>query len=377
VGNVYVPAGTWNFYNVGQAWNTVEVPAGVNIIGAPTSGSDSLGIPTSWSTILVMPYDVPGTADSKVTWFDLGTSSWSAHPLDRTVRFANIKLVGYRTINPSSITEHLALSIAGLLNWRVDHCCFENCAGGGIAVPVWYDWNLYCSGVVDHNRFYNTAGFDDLVNYRNGNIDYGIELHRAYSGVKFDPTMSVLGKFTNYTTIIENNYFSKWRHCVSSGHGAYYVFRYNIVDQDFGHYSIDVHGLRDTEAGRAGGRGMEVYENNFTNQVDFGGLFQDGGGCGVWFNNYVDSSYNKIALYSEDYVASTTWHLADFYMWSAKGNTIAAGYPTGSIDPSRHVVEAWGRSAYNSTDVRYPNVDPSWSIAGYTPYVYPHPLTVG
>lgn len=373
---VHIPAGTFNFVNVGGPWRTVDVPAGIDILGAPTErDANDQVLNNNWRTVLVMPYDVPGTPDNKAIWFNLGDGSQDPN---RPTRFSDIKIQGYRTINANSITEHIALTVNGIINFRIDHNCFENTAGGAVVMPAYFQYNLYCSGVVDHNRLYNTAGFDDLVNYENGNIDYGIELHRAYNGVTFDPTMDVLGHNTNYTVFIEDNYFSKWRHCISSGHGAFYVFRHNIVDQDFGHYSVDVHGLRDTQAGRAGGRGMEVYENNFTRQVDFGGLMQDGGGCGVWFNNYVDTSYYAIALYAEDYVASQTWHLADFYMWGAKGPwTPNVGYPSGAIPPSRHVVEDWNRPAFNSSNPLYPNTDPSWSIAGYKPYAYPHPLTLG
>ena len=385
-GIVYIPAGTYNFYNVGETWSTVFVPEGVSIIGAEPTGingslnlhdSTSLGIPTTWNTVLVMPWDVAGTPDNKAIWFAIGESPTANHDPSKTIRFANIKFQGYRSTHPTSITEHIAITVTQLQNFRIDHCDFEHTTGGGICLPVWLDWNLWTNGVIDHNKFENWYGFDDLVNYENGNIGYGIELHRAYSGVTFASTMTVLGQASNYTIFIENNFFSKWRHCVSSGHGAYYVFRYNLVDYDFGHFSLDIHGLRDTESGRAGSRGMEAYENTFTHQTDFGGLFQDGGGCGVFFNNYVDNSYDKIALYAEDYVSSSTWHLKDFYMWSAIGTIIYAGYPTGTIDSSRHVVEDWTRQAGNPSSPSYPNVDGSWSITGYVPYTYPHPLVSG
>ena len=99
----------------------------------------------------------------------------------------------------------------------------------------------------------------------------------------------------------------------------------------------------------------------------------------MFFNNYIDTSYsaNTIALYSEDEVASATWHLKDWYMWSAQGPLNPPTSQNGDIFSSDRNVEAyWSRQAGNSSDLNYPNVDPSWSIAGYKPYQYPHPLTL-
>jgi len=371
IGKVYLPAGNFNFVNVGDPWKTVNIPAGVSLFGAPTQ-RDSAGQVVSWNTTLIMPYDVPGDWSSAPSWFTLVGSGDKSRPS----RISDIKLVGYRSINPSSTTLHVGISVTSVMNFRIDHVMFEHCCGGGIGIG-----GLKCNGVIDHCKLVNVYGFDNLVDYASGNIGYGISgPSRAYTGVTFDPTMSVLGKYTDYTVFIEDSYFSKWRHCVSSDHGGYYVFRYCVVDQDFGHYSLDVHGLRDTEAGRAGGRGAEIYENIFTNLSEhtFEGLFQDGGGCGVWFNNYVDTTYasSGIQLYQEDYVASDTWHLKDFYLWSKKGPWNPAN-PAAGFTADRNVFCDWNRQAGNSTDSNYPNVDSSWAIAGYKPYTYPHPLTLG
>lgn len=399
-GNVTIPAGTFNFVNVGEAWQTVNVPPGINIIGAPTTGNDSRGIPTTWNTVLVEPYDTNNTWDSGVdtTFFNLGCGgpnfadfagfSGTLPPNRYPIRFSNIKLQGIRTLIPTSTSLPVGIIIYGIIDYRIDHCCLENMAGGGIIVDPWYYENLFCCGVIDHCRIYNTHGWDVLANYAEGNIGYGCAFARSYypdSG-PWDTTMSVLGKYTSYTHFIENCYFSKWRHCVSSGHNGYYVFRYNIIDQDFAHYSLDVHGQRDTEAGRWGGRGAEIYENTFTNMlpVDEGGqaglnrVFQDGGGCGVWFNNYVDSTYSIMSLYAEDAVADPTCHLKDFYLWGNKGTWTLPfnGIPSG-FTASRNVYADWSRTAYDPTNPSYPNVNPSWSIAGYKPYPYPHPLTLG
>lgn len=369
IGNVSIPAGTFNFVNSGASWKTVNVPAGVNIIGAEPSGSDSLGIPTSWATVLVMPIEGTGDINSGPSWFSV---SGNSNP-NKPTRIANLKLVGYRSTHPTSVTMQRGITITSVINFRVDHCSFEHTTLSAVLV-----WGDYCCGVIDHNRIYNIYAYDDLAQFTNSNVNYGVEMHRGYGTTYWEPTSAVLGQYTQYTVFIENNYFSKWRHCVSSGHGSYYVFRYNLIDQDLGHYSLDVHGLRDSETGRAGGRGAEIYENTFQNLSDTSlrNIFQDGGGCGVFFNNYIDSSYRStgISLYTEDYIASPTWHLQDFYLWSSKG--ISLNDPTTAFAANRNVKAYWSRQAGNPGDANYPNVDPTWSIAGYTPYAYPHPLTL-
>ena len=371
IGNIYIPEGTFNFVEVEEPWMTVNIPAGVNLFGAPTE-RDANDQVVDWKTILVMPWDVPGDWDNMPIWFRVAGNADPSKP----TRISDIKLVGYRSIDSESITLHRGIAIRDVINFRIDHVMFEHVCSSPVST-----WGLKCCGVIDHCRFVNHYGFDDLGNYVNGNIGYGMNLQRDYSGVTFEPTMSVLGQYKDYTVFIEDCYFSKWRHCVASGHGAHYVFRHNTIDQDFGHFSLDAHGLRDVETGRAGTRCAEFYENNLTNAIltDFRALLQDDGGCGVWFNNYVDNSYKSdgIALYPEGYVPSDTWHLKDFYLWATKGNWTSSwnGIPSG-FTADRNVLADWDRPAYDRTNPSYPNVDPTWSIAGYKPYVYPHPLTL-
>jgi hypothetical protein len=394
-GIVYIPEGTWNFVNVGESWTgaRVIVPPGVSIFGAPTERTsglpyDGIGMNPNdqvveWRTVLVMPWDVPGTWGSIPVWFKLGDGSQNPN---KPIRFSDIKLVGYRSFNSSSVTLHRGIAIYGVINFRIDHCYFEHICGGAINILNYYYQNFYCSGVIDHCYFVNIYGYDVLSNYTAGNIGYGVSIGRSYYApgeqpMPYEPKENMLGKYTNHTVFIEDCYFSKWRHCVSSGHGGYYVFRHNTIENDFGHFSLDVHGLRDSEPGRAGGQGAEIYHNKFLNcsdQNSVRGVFQCGGGYGVWFNNYIDTSYSSsgIVLYPEDYVPSETWHVKDFYLWSSLGpwRSSWSGIPSG-FNATRNVYADWTRPAYNSSDPRYPNTDQSWSIAGYTPYPYPHPLT--
>lgn len=371
-GNVYIPEGTFNFVEVGESWTgaRVVIPAGVNVYGAPTERDVNNQV-VEWRTILRIP------------WGDFGT--WASVPVmfrivgngdpNKPSQFSDIKIVGFRSID-SSAADRVAniqqiLRIDNTRDFRVDHCAFENFAYGITT------WGFQCNGVIDHNRIYNTNGISVLTGYTNGNIMYGIQVGRDYysTGYGYEPLMSVLGKYTDHSIYIEDNYFSKFRHNVASNHGAHYVFRYNTIDQDFGDFSLDMHGLRDEGDNRWGTRAAEFYENTLTNAEVFR-ILQTGGSSGVWFNNYIDDSYRAITLYAEDYIPSDTWHLKDFYMWSAKGATPTLYYSNGEIDPSRNVVADWARQTGNPADPNYPNVNPSWSIAGYRPYPYPHPLAL-
>ena len=86
IGNVLLPEGTFNFYEVGETWTTVLVPAGVNIIGASTE-RDSDGQVLEWKTILVMPFEAPDDS----TWFEVNGNN---DPNEQT-RITDLKLVGY------------------------------------------------------------------------------------------------------------------------------------------------------------------------------------------------------------------------------------------------------------------------------------------
>ncbi|MEM2145830.1 MAG: hypothetical protein QW279_10745, partial [Candidatus Jordarchaeaceae archaeon] len=171
-GEVYIPEGTWNFVNVGESWTgaRVTIPVGVSVFGAPTE-RDANGQVIEWKTVLVMPWDVPGDWYNIPIWFKI---SGNSNPNKRS-RFSDIKLVGYRSLNPQSTTVHIGVEIEYVMNFRVDHCCFEHTCGGGVST-----WGLACNGVIDHCKVYNIYGYDDLANGLNSNVGYGVEIHRDW-----------------------------------------------------------------------------------------------------------------------------------------------------------------------------------------------------
>jgi hypothetical protein len=65
-GIVYIPAGTFNFVEVEEDWTdaAVNVPAGINIFGAPTE-RDANDQVIEWKTILRLPWD----ATAGNSWF--------------------------------------------------------------------------------------------------------------------------------------------------------------------------------------------------------------------------------------------------------------------------------------------------------------------
>jgi len=216
-GIVRIPEGTFNFVEVGEPWKTVEVPAGVSIFGAPTERDENDQV-IEWKTVLVMPYDVPGNDMVGIpAWFSIVGNSDPNKPS----RFSDIKLVGYRSINNASTSMHLALTIGSVINYRVDHCYFNNtCAGISVG-------GHYSCGVIDHCFLVNTNGVPDP--YAERTIGYGVMFLRADEESEWEDIEDLVGHYTNYTHFVEDCYFSKWRHCVAGNLGAHYVFRHNTV----------------------------------------------------------------------------------------------------------------------------------------------------
>ncbi|GAI40002.1 unnamed protein product, partial [marine sediment metagenome] len=235
ISDIHIPEGTFNFVEVGESWIEVVFPAGINFFGALTERT--IGFPEQsrgmspnnqvieWKTVLVMPWDVPSGA----VWFRLVGTSDPNEPS----RFSDIKLVGYRSIDNESTSMHHALIIDSVINFRVDHCCFEHTCGGIVTN------GHYCCGVIDHNIFHNEYGIPDP--YASRTVGYGIFPSRAVPEYEWDPIENIVGKYTNYTIFIENNYFTKWRHVVAGNHGIHYVFRHNTVEHGFAYGEIDAH----------------------------------------------------------------------------------------------------------------------------------------
>ena len=341
-GNVYIPEGTFNFIEIGDPWQTVNIPAGVNVFGAPTD-RDSDGQVITWKTVLVMPFEAP----DRSVWFRINGNGDPNKPS----RFSDIKLVGYREFDSTSTTICWPIDVNDVIDFRIDHCYFRYTTGG---ISIDSVDNGDCSGVIDHNKLINEIGVPAPYDQRT--VDYGVAVTPGFGTTRWEPIDQVVGKYTRYTVFIEDNYFQGWRHCVSSGYGAHYVFRHNIIQYDFGYGSIDAHGTY-TDVGT---RAFEIYSNQMLDSVSSTGV--EGTGSGIWirggggviFNNTVRGYYDFIRLANEGDVEKCWPH--DLYIW---GNDLEPGI------------------GFLGTNGPVENVDYFlYEKPGYQPYPYPHPLTL-
>ncbi|MHA1834907.1 MAG: hypothetical protein ACTSV7_13095, partial [Candidatus Baldrarchaeia archaeon] len=289
VGIVRIPEGTFNFVEVGEPWKTVVVPSGISIFGAPTErlsgipydglGMNPNGQVVEWRTVLVMPYDVPSGA----TWFEVVGDSNPNVPF----RFSDIKLVGYRSFNPNSTTKHNGLVINKVINFRVDHCCFEHICGKAIYVR-----GHYCCGVIDHCILDNPVGTTGLMP-EDSTVGYGVQVARAYPEAETEweeDLTQILGKYLNYTVFIEDCYFTKWRSGIASNRGGFYVVRHCTFEHTVARGEVDIHEAWESMKPNVAGRGTECYNNIFRNpdaHEGWDGALELWAGGGVVFNNYV------------------------------------------------------------------------------------------
>ncbi len=350
-GNVYIPAGTFNFVRVGESWTgaRVTIPAGVNVIGSYSVSGNTV----TWNTVLKVPWDVPGGWLSGVPV--MFSVSGSGSGLSQQTSFVGLKLVGYRSIDSSSTQLTLGLTIKDTVDFRVGYCYFEHMTGGGVSVS-----GVDCCGVIDHSHFVNLHAYVASI-WTDCTVGYGVQVHRTYTQDLWDPIENVLGKYTSYTVFIEDCHFERWRHEISANDGAHYVARHNVFGPSFGFQTIDAH----PTYGIVSTRAIEVYDNSFVQEIGTGmpkSVCAWTGGGGVWFDNTQDGSfeYSYIMVSAGGDVKKCWAH--DVYIWNSDQfsvtNPITKVGSDGLVHPA--------------LNVDYFLYEPSW----YTPYPYPHPLTL-
>ena len=405
---VTIPSGTHNFLNVDEDWSLdpqVTMTPGVDLMGALTDRDENNQVSGAWKTILQTPTEV----SSLNRWFGVDGTSQA----DENNRISDIELRGYRYTDNESTTENKGIIIRDIVNFRVDHCNFQDTCWGGLTI-----WNS--SGLVDHCRFVNSAGYVE-ASIANCTVVYGMEVYRAYGNVWENDVTDVLGQYTEYSVFVEDSYFEKWRHCIASNTGAHYIFRYNIILNDYGFGSVDAHGWFQAHCknpqhglqalvpvewsaelgayvcayevlgnpgdicgveynpdeqggvfytGQVGTRATEIYENTITDAIQtvWGTMIR--GGAGVSFNNtFGDGTYSIFMYLSNDMWnrphGSKVW-INDWYIWD---NTMQDGESEVTVydtqDPPQ-IVE----------NVNYFKRAPTVEDDGftYTPYTYPHSL---
>jgi len=343
---VRIPEGVFNFVNPGESWTEarVVIPAGVSIFGASTEKYPN-GSVVEWKTVLVMPWDFHGDTSGTTSWFLIEGNS------DKSSRISDIRFVGYREFDHNATGLYCAIMVKGVKDFRIDHCHFDEIPEG---VKVGVATNKLSCGVIDHCVFENEYAYYNM-DWGSRVVGYGVAVNRRQDETIWEPLANLLGKYTNHTVFIEDCVFDKWRSVVAGNSGCHYVFRHNIVKNGLGYGEIDLHPMW-TE-GYVPARAAEVYENTFINPVGpppppYPYTIEIWSGSGVFFNNTVSGYTNFI--YSQDSGWNSTFYPHDVYIWN--NNIGSANLVVGSI------VENEDYFLYK----------PDW----YTPYPYPHPLTL-
>lgn len=359
--NVRIPEGTYNFVNVDESWTgyRVTIPAGINLFGASTERYAN-GSVVEWNTVLQIPWEAGPARPGEITMFRF---VGDGDP-DEPSRFSDIKVVGYREFDITSDRWYAVVQMYNIIDFRVDHCFYKNTAG--IAVEVRAPANGNCCGVIDHCKFINDYGYVEW-DYAKCSVHYAIMI-RAVGTTRWEDNIdNVIGKYLPYTVFIEDCYFSRWRHCVSSNDGVHYVFRHNKIEKDSITGSIDAHGSFDY----VGTRAVEVYNNTLidpvlnhhpqnwnnttpTNGEEGYGLNWRGGG-GVFFNNLVRGYEVGVYLMLEG--TDPKYQTHDAYIWN---NTF--------MNLKYNIL---AHSGINQNEDYF-----LYAKSGYTPYPYPHSLTL-
>jgi hypothetical protein len=349
-GTVYIPEGT--FYWHGE---TVNIPGGVNIIGAGPAGCD--GYPTfnvyTAKTILHDTFQ-----DTAMFVID-GSNG-------KPVRISGIQFERDGPPNPESDGYGDCIIANTCIDLRIDHCTFINFAS--TAVGLFSTSTGTARGVIDHcviNNLYKLDGRDWLWGY-----GFYVGGRRYWWNDKTALLTSFLGKYegipTGYPVLyVEDCKISRCRHAVDAIQGGWIVARYNYIDHpyptNFG--QLEVHGSGDGSWPSA--RGFEFYNNIVVGEPgEYAELTWLRGGGGVVFNNsFSMSSGYAVVLWRENCPQEPDEVLHNVWIWN---NTVSGGA----------LIRNEGNFQLN---VDYFLRAPNQALDGFTyiPYSYPHPLTSG
>jgi hypothetical protein len=386
-GTVHIPAGTFDFVVASDGKSNspwVTAPAGVNIVGAPTT-RDANGQVTTYNTILQVPYEASNYAPTDKAGNGFLFFSFSGNGDSRRSRVSDIKFVGYREIKHDSPYWYGAIQMYNIKDWRVDHCFFKHITADTIFVGA--PANGVLRGVVDHCRFVNDYGYV-YWSLADCSVGYGISIN-PYSTTKWEPDITkVIGHYTDQMVFVEDCYFSRFRHNICANSGASFVSRYNTFEKDSIVGTLDGHGTYDY----VGTRSMEIYNNliidPILNGFDNPNLWdsntpsngQEGfainwrGGGGVCFNNFVRNYKFGITFVKEGSVPKC-WP-NDVWIWNDASANV--GYLHQQMTPGWYnvpnVLNLDGQVENQEYFLRAPTL--AQDDFTYTPYTYPHPLAL-
>jgi hypothetical protein len=240
--------------------------------------------------------------------------------------------------------------------FRIDHCDFTVTAGGSTLLNV---GSGNAPGLVDHNSFNAPQNSEIIHNWGMGASDasgWSDDIIPGGPGAVYLEDNS----FTNNGVSGNPAYF--WGNSsVQAYYGSRTVFRHNTLFMS----QIDQHGT----PGMIGVRWWEIYENTFS--TDFPNASQCcfvslRAGSGVVFNNHhtgANLNGNSIDLYEED-----TGYPALYQIGRGRNQVSDPAY-------------VWGNDAFFGVGSQTPGmvqVNRDYFLSpkpGYTPFVYPYPLT--
>jgi hypothetical protein len=405
-GDVHIPAGDWNVVNVGEAWTgfLINVPTSVSVFGATTE-RDADDQVVEWETRLIIPWAASPESGSHGPFiFGFHGSEFG----DDFTRISDIEFIGYYNPDHDWLTRRTymiaAIGLDYVNEYRVDHVRTEHMRYGGVKI-----WGREARGVIDHCSFENPVWYSQGASMSDMDIGYGVSSSRI--GYNFQSAreglleywdsddQDVLGKYTRYSNYIEDCYFTTWRHALASNWGAHYVVRHSTFEDEYVFGTVDAHGWgfygcyapdgywcynrgpydtymaenypgwtqeeiddyweENKVVGWLGTRAFEVYNNTFEGtdpERSHGSVVFARGGASAHFNNDVGLNSDGINRYFE------------------AGNE-------GTWEESWNRIWIWGNNLGPSISLNAPTSNPDIPVvesrpAWYTPYTYPHPLTI-
>lgn len=260
----------------------------------------------------------------------------------------------------------------GCQDFKVFDNEFTGFANAGLDVSDHNNRNPFQRGVIFNNRF--------IENFRVG-LGYGIsvtaggrnELNIAFGSQNF--------------VFIEDNYFSKNRHAVTSNLDATYVLRHNLIEDNYPNFAvIDTHGKTFSDD-RGGTKMIEVYSNTIrqndqisyihttsgtsNNNPAFAGIGLRGGAALIYDNTVTAYRFPLVFLIeSATACADLTSPLPDkqpagVYVWSNE-----------FVDHRGGIVNDISLGGDQRCEHLF-SLDGDYFLrpkTGYLPFTYPHPL---
>lgn len=351
----------------------VRVPAGHCTWTTPGDNQPSVRIYQKGITLW-------GAGIDQTVITDGTTAEWNETPI-RVDGLAGkpFRITGFTFIGNGVNDSFPTIMVSGdSKSWRIDHIEFEDAKRAISTSGQTY-------GVIDHCTFSNHS-YD--INYQAINISSNDAVWQL-----------PLALGTTEAVYIEDNLFdySRFGNTVDGHIGARFVFRHNTLNGTY----IEAHGFCCNLS--RGTFSYEIYENTITGTSGNWVPFSLRGGTGVVFDNTVNGTFGlpQVQVYNDRSCPDRPWQGVCDGTSPVDGNQESNGYPcrdqigrSTDLPEGQQTLEPlyeWG-NFYNGADmdiVLNPGMCAQMADhiqenrdfyndltrPGYTPYVYPHPLT--